>query len=79
MEYDEDVKFSIVCKHSNRSTECLTQMFQYLLYDLLFISQFELNEKNIITNNSVDLSTGYNIYTYSIHAEDIKKITIDKK
>lgn len=51
----------------------------YLLHDLLFLSQFETGEKIITTNNSIDSSTGYSIYTYTVQVEDIKKITIDKK
>lgn len=78
MEYDEDIIFSIVCRRNNASSEKLTQMFSYLLYDQLFISQFELGNKNIDTANLKDSSTGYEIYTYTIKAEDIKKITIDK-
>lgn len=78
MEYDEDIIFSIVCRRNNVSSEKLTQMFSYLLYDQLFISQFELGNKNINTANLKDSSTGYEIYTYTIKAEDIKKITIDK-
>lgn len=50
----------------------------YLLHDLLFLSQFESGEKTITTNNSIDSSTGYSIYTYTVQVEDIKKITIDK-
>lgn len=79
MEYDEDIVFSIVCKKSNANTENLTKMFMYLLHDLLFLSQFETGEKTITTNNSIDSSTGYSIYTYTVQVEDIKKITIDKK
>lgn len=78
MEYDEDIVFSIVCRRNNASCIGLTQMFSYLLYDQLFLSQFELRNKNIETDKFRDASSGYDIYTYAIKAEDIKKITIDK-
>lgn len=78
MEYDENIVFSIVCRQNNTFSTKLTEVFLYLLYDLLFLSQFEYEDKNVVANRLQDVSTGYAINTYTIKAEDIKKITTDK-
>ncbi len=78
LEYDEEICFSIVNTGMYQSFEDFGNVFQYLLFDLIFNAQMIGNNGKIKTEKGLFSLTEFEQIKYIIDSSIIRKIIIDK-
>ena len=78
LEYDEEICFSIVNTGMYQSFEDFGNVFQYLLFDLIFNAQMIGNNGKIKTEKGLFSLREFEQIKYIIDSSIIRKIIIDK-